>query len=69
MSAQNQKNSIKTVMTLMGVASASIFLSIPALALVNFNTKGGTAAPTNQGGTTAPTNQGGTTTPTNQSNP
>jgi len=56
-------------MTLMGVASASIFLSIPALALVNFNTKGGTAAPTNQGGTTAPTNQGGTTTPTNQSNP
>jgi hypothetical protein len=38
MSAQNQKNSIKTVMTLMGVASASIFLSIPALALVISNT-------------------------------
>ena len=37
MSAQNQKNSIKTVMTLMGVASASVFLSIPALALINSN--------------------------------
>ena len=37
MSAQNQKNSIKTVMTLMGVASASVFLTIPALAFVNSN--------------------------------
>jgi hypothetical protein len=37
MSTQNQKNSIKTVMTLMGVASASVFLTIPALAFVNSN--------------------------------
>ena len=37
MSAQNQKNSIKTAMTLVGVASASVFLTIPALAFVNSN--------------------------------
>ena len=37
MSRQNQKNSIKKLAALIGVASASVFLSVPALALSNSN--------------------------------
>ncbi len=37
MSAQNQKNSIKKLVSLMGLASASVFLAFPALALNNSN--------------------------------
>jgi hypothetical protein len=37
MSEQNHKNSIKKLAALMGVTSASIFLSVPALALINSN--------------------------------
>ena len=35
MSAHNHKNSIKKLVALIGVASASVFLSVPALALIN----------------------------------
>ncbi len=37
MSAQNQKNSIKKLVSLIGLASASVFLAFPALALNNSN--------------------------------
>jgi len=37
MNAQNRKNPIKKLVTLLGVASASVFISFPALALINFN--------------------------------
>ena len=37
MSAKNPKNSIKKLVSLMGVAGASVFLSFPALALNNSN--------------------------------
>lgn len=35
MSGQNHKISIKQLVALIGVASASVFLSVPALALIN----------------------------------
>ncbi len=37
MNPKNQKNAIKKLVSLLGVASASVFLSFPALALINFN--------------------------------
>ncbi len=55
MSAQNQKNSIKTLVNLLGVASASILLSFPTLAQ---NTT-----------TTGQQNPGTTNQPTSQQNP
>ena len=37
MNAQNRKYPIKKLVTLLGVASAGVFISFPALALINFN--------------------------------
>ena len=37
MSRQNQKNSIKKLAAIISLASASVFLSVPAFALINFN--------------------------------
>ncbi|MEW5858892.1 MAG: hypothetical protein AB1861_16160, partial [Cyanobacteriota bacterium] len=80
MSTQNQKHSIKKLVSLMSVAGASVFLSFPALALINStsstrnqqllaqSTPGGTQ--TNPSGTG--TNQqtpAGTGTGTNQQTP
>ena len=65
MNSQNQKNSIRTLVSLMGVASASVLLSFPASALINSNSGRQLLAQ----GTSGTTQQNPTGTGTNQQNP
>ncbi len=48
MNAQNRKNPIEKLVTLLGVASAGVFISLPALALINFNSSSFDGTPNNR---------------------
>ena len=48
MSTHNYKNSIKKLVSLMGVASASVLLSFPALSLNNSNPSSSNESPNNR---------------------
>ena len=69
MSAQNHKNSIKKLVSLMGVASASLLLSVPALAQNPAGTTQQNPAGTTQQNPAGTTQQNPAATGTNQQNP